>query len=47
MKYEAPKYEKQVIEADEIMSASNEKYEIKEEENGEGSVIMNAFDLFK
>ena len=47
MKYEAPKYEKLALITDEIMSASNEKYEIKEEENGEGSVIMNAFDLFR
>ena len=47
MKYVEPKYEKHALNTDEIMSTSSEKYEIKEEENGTGSVIMNAFDLFK
>ena len=47
MKYEAPKYELIIIKANDIITASNDKYEIEQNDNGSGNVIMNAFDIFK
>ena len=45
MRYEAPKYEMILLETENIL-ASSEKFEIQENDDGSGSVIMNAFDLF-
>ena len=45
MRYEAPKYEMILLEAENIL-ASSEKFEIQENEDGSGNVIMNAFSLF-
>ena len=45
MRYEAPKYEMILLETENIL-ASSEKFEIQENDDGSGNVIMNAFDLF-
>ena len=45
MKYDSPKYEIILLETESIL-ASSEKFEIQENEDGSGNVIMNAFDLF-
>ena len=50
MKYIAPKYEMAVIETEDIITASinqGSKYEIEQNDDGSGNVIMNAFDLFR
>ena len=47
MKYIAPKYEVSVVEAVDILTASSEKYEVEQNNDGSGNVIMNAFDLFR
>ena len=47
MKYVTPKYEIAVIETEDILTASSEKYEIEQNNDGSGNVIMNAFDLFR
>ncbi len=47
MKYETPKCEIAVIETEDILTASSEKYEIERNNDGSGNVIMNAFDLFR
>ena len=46
MKYIAPKYEIATLEAKDIITASNNKYEVKTNNDGSGSVIMNAYNLF-
>ena len=45
MRYEAPKYEMILLETENIL-ASSEKFEVQENDDGSGNVIMNAFDLF-
>ena len=45
MRYEAPKYEMILLETENIL-ASSEKFEIQENDDGSGNVIMNAFNLF-
>ena len=47
MKYVTPKYEMAVMEIEDILTASSEKYEIEQNNDGSGSVIMSAFDIFK
>ena len=47
MKYVTPKIEISVIETEDILTASSEKYEIEQNNDGSGNVIMNAFDLFR
>lgn len=47
MKYVTPKYEVAIIETEDILTASSEKYEIEQNNDGSGNVIMNAFDLFR
>ncbi len=47
MKYIAPKYEFATLEANDIITASTDKYEVENNNDGSGSVIMNAFDLFR
>ena len=46
MKYVAPRYEQAIVETKDIITASSDKYEIEQNDNGSGNVIMNAFDLF-
>ena len=49
MKYVTPKYENVLIEAKDVITSStaSNKYEIEQEDNGKGNVIMNALDIFK
>ena len=50
MKYVTPKYEMVVIETKGILTASSGQaanYEIEQKDDGSGSIIMNAFDLFR
>ncbi len=47
MKYIAPKYEFATLETNDIITASTDKYEVENNNDGSGSVIMNAFDLFR
>ncbi len=50
MKYATPKYETAVIETEDILTASSNqasKYEIVQNDDRSGNVIMNALDLFK
>ena len=46
MKYVTPKYEVAIIETEDILTASSEKYEIEQNNDGSGNITMNAFDLF-
>ena len=48
MKYITPKYESVIIETKDVITASvtSNKFEIEQEDNGKGNVIMNALDLF-
>ena len=46
MKYVPPKYERAFIKTQDVLTASNNIFEIKQNENGTGNVIMNALDLF-
>lgn len=47
MKYITPKYELTAIETEDVVAASSEKYEIQKNDDGSGSIIMSAFDLFR
>ena len=49
MKYVSPKYESVLVEAKDVIASSvtNNKFEIEQEDNGKGNVIMNALDLFR
>ncbi len=47
MKYIAPKYEMALIETEDMLTASSEKYEIEKNDDGSGNIIMDAFDLFR
>lgn len=47
MKYVTPKYENAIIETKDIITASTVKFEIEQNDNGSGNVIMNALDIFK
>ena len=47
MKYITPKYENAIIETKDVITASGEKFQVEENENGVGKVIINAFDIFK
>ena len=49
MKYESPKYENTIIETKDVITASttNSKYEIEQEDNGKGNVIMDAINIFR
>ena len=47
MKYVAPRYEQAIVETKDIITASSDKYEIEQNDNGSGNVIMKAFDLFR
>ena len=47
MKYITPKYEISVVETEDILTASSEKYEIKKNDDGSGSIIMDALSIFR
>ena len=49
MKYATPKYESVIIETKDVITSSttSNKFEIEQEDNGKGNVIMNALDLFR
>ena len=47
MKYITPKIEISVIETEDILTASSEKYEIEKNENGSGNIIMDALNIFR
>ena len=49
MKYVSPKYESVLVEAKDVITSSvtSNKFEIEQEDNGKGNVIMNALDLFR
>lgn len=50
MKYITPKYERAVIEAEDILTASSTQepeYQVEEKGNGQGNVIVNALSLFR
>ena len=50
MKYVAPQYKQDAITTKDIITASinqDVKYEIEQNDDGSGNVIMNAFDLFR
>ena len=47
MKYVAPRYEQTNVEIKDIITASSDKYEIEQNDNGSGNVIMKALDIFR
>ena len=47
MKYATPKYESVLIETKDVLTVSGEKFQVEENENGIGNVIMKALDIFK
>ncbi len=49
MKYIAPKYESVLMETKDVITSSttSNKFEIEQEDNGKGNVIMKALDIFK
>lgn len=47
MKYESPKYEISVIESQDVLTASTDKFKVENNNDGTGNVIMNAFDIFR
>lgn len=49
MKYITPKYENVLIEAKDVItfSTASNKYEIEQEDNGKGNVIMDAINIFR
>ena len=47
MKYVAPRYEQTNVETKDIITASSDKYEIEQNDNGSGNVIMKALDIFR
>lgn len=47
MKYVAPRYEKTIVETEDILTASSEKYEIEKNEDGSGNIIMDALSIFR
>ena len=47
MKYVAPRYEKTIVETEDILTASSEKYEIEKNDDGSGNIIMDALSIFR
>ena len=49
MKYATPKYENVLIEAKDVITSStaSNKFEIEQEDNGKGNVIMDAINIFR
>lgn len=46
MKYLSPKYDLKITEAEDILLASKDKYEINENPDGTGDIIFNASSIF-
>ena len=46
MKYVTPKYEIAVIETEDILTASSEKYEIEQNNDGSGDILIDMGKLF-
>lgn len=46
MRYEAPTIEIVMLEANDVITASTDKYEIENNGNGTGNVIFDALNLF-
>ena len=46
MRYEAPTIEIVMLEANDVITASTDKYEIENNGNGTGNVIFDAVNLF-
>lgn len=46
MKYITPKYEAEILEPEDILLASSEKYAIEEANDGSGNIIIDASDVF-
>ena len=47
MKYVAPRYEKTIVETENILTASSEKYEIEKNDDRSGNIIMDALSIFR
>lgn len=47
MKYLAPKFELVIISSNDVLTASGDKYEIVEENEGKGNIIFSAINIFK
>ena len=49
MKYVTPKYENILIETKDVITSStaSNKYEIEQEDDGKGNVIMDALNIFR
>ena len=47
MKYEAPKYEASAFKTADVLTASLNKYEVEQNNDGSGNVLINAVDLFR
>ena len=47
MKYVTPKYEVAVVETEDILTASSEKYEIEKSDDGSGDIIVGASSIFR
>lgn len=46
MRYDSPKYEKTLLETENILALSSEKYEIEKNDDESGNVIMDASNIF-
>ena len=49
MKYVSPKYESVLLETKDVITSSvtSNKFEIEQEDNGKGNVIMDAINIFR
>lgn len=47
MKYVAPRYEKTIVETEDILTVSSEKYEIEKNDDRSGNIIMDALSIFR
>ena len=50
MKYQEPKYNITVMETEDVIAASSAqtaKYEVEQNDDGSGNIIMTALDLFR
>ena len=50
MKYVAPRYEKNIVETEDILTASSGQtanYEVEDNNDGTGNIIMDALSIFR
>ena len=47
MKYVTPRYEQVAVEIKDIITASSDKYEVEQNNNGSGKITLKASDLFR